>query len=160
MPANQPIIHLIGGCNGAGKTTFAREYLPKEVHCLSFLNADEIARGLSPFDPVAVAVKAARTLLSEIQELIWKRVTFALESTLGGKTYAHLLSHAIEQGYRIHLQYLWLPSARIAIARVRQRVKKGGHGCSFSQYQAALPSQPQQPYSTLCTYCRLMGCLG
>jgi predicted ABC-type ATPase len=127
MPASQPIIHLIGGCNGDGKTTFAREYLPKEVHCLRFLNADEIARGLSPFDPVAVAVKAARTLLSEIHELIGKRVTFALESTLGGKNYAHILSHAREQGYRIHIHYLWLPSARIAIARVRQRVKKGGH---------------------------------
>jgi len=127
MSMDQPIIYLIGGCNGAGKTTFAREYLPKEVQCLRFLNADEIARGLSPFDPVAAGIKASRLLLSEIQECVEGRETFALESTLSGKTYARLLAAAKEQGYRIHLHYLWLPSPTIAIARVRQRVKKGGH---------------------------------
>jgi len=127
MSMDQPIIYLIGGCNGAGETTFAREYLPKEVQCLRFLNADEIARGLSPFDPVAAGIKASRLLLSEIQDFVEGRETFALESTLSGKTYARFLAAAKEQGYRIHLHYLWLPSPTIAIARVRQRVKKGGH---------------------------------
>jgi predicted ABC-type ATPase len=127
MQASQPTIYLIGGCNGAGKTTFAREYLPKEVHCLRFLNADEIARGLSPFDPIAAGIKASRMLLSEIHDFVDDRATFALESTLSGKTYARLLAEAKQRGYRIHLHYLWLPSPKIAIARVRERVRKGGH---------------------------------
>ena len=68
MPAPKPTIYVIGGCNGAGKTTFAREFLPKEVKCLRFLNADEIARGLSPLAPGAAAVKAARLLLAELRQ--------------------------------------------------------------------------------------------
>ena len=73
MPAPTPTIYLIGGCNGAGKTTFAREFLPKEVKCLRFLNADEIARGLSPLAPAAAAVKAARLLLEEFRTCVRKR---------------------------------------------------------------------------------------
>src|ERR1700731_3949124 len=108
MPASKPIIYVIGGCNGAGKTTFAREFLPKEVKCLRFFNADEIARGLSPFDPAAAAVKAGRLLLSEIHDSISKAETFALETTLSGRTYVRLFREAIEAGYEIELHYLWL----------------------------------------------------
>jgi predicted ABC-type ATPase len=127
MPAQPPTIYLIAGCNGAGKTTFAREFLPKEVKCLRFLNADEIARGLSPFDPGASAVKAARLLLSEFRASLQCRETFALETTLSGRTYVAMLRQAKALGFRIHLHYLWLPNPRMAVARVRQRVKKGGH---------------------------------
>jgi len=123
----KPTIYLIAGCNGAGKTTFAREFLPKEVKCLRFLNADEIARGLSPFNPSAEALKAGRILLSEIRNCLAKRQTFGLESTLSGKTYILHLQEAKRLGYRIHLHYLWLPNPTLAIARVRERVKKGGH---------------------------------
>jgi len=94
MPTNEPTIYLIAGCNGAGKTTFATEFLPKEVKCLRFLNADEIARGLSPLDPSASAVKAGRLLLAEIRDSLARRETFALESTLSGKTYIRLLQRA------------------------------------------------------------------
>jgi predicted ABC-type ATPase len=87
MPA-KPTIYLIGGCNGAGKTTFALEFLPREVKCLRFLNADEIARGLSPLKPSAAAIKAARLLLDELHDSIAKKVTFALESTLK-RTHLH-----------------------------------------------------------------------
>lgn len=122
-----PTIYLIAGCNGAGKTTFAKEFLPHEVKCLRFYNADELARGLSPLDPQAAAMKAGRLLLSEIRESIRGKKTFALESTLSGKTYVRLLRGAKTRGFRIYLHYLWLPTPAIAVARVRERVKKGGH---------------------------------
>jgi predicted ABC-type ATPase len=127
MPANPPTIYLIAGCNGAGKTTFAKEFLPKEVKCLRFLNADEIARGLSPLKPSAGAVRAARLLLTQIDEYLRRRETFALESTLSGKTYSRRFVRARELGYEIELHYLWLSSPAQAIARVRQRVQQGGH---------------------------------
>lgn len=127
MPAKSPVIYLIGGCNGAGKTTFAREFLPKEVKCLRFLNADEIARGLSPFAPSAAAVQAARILLTQIRESLSRKETFALESTLSGRTYAAILREAKKLGYQIQLHYLFLPNPTLAIARVKERVSKGGH---------------------------------
>jgi len=123
----KPTIYLIAGCNGAGKTTFAKEFLPKEVKCLRFLNADEIARGLSPLDPSAGAVKAARLLLREIHEAIRRGKTFGLESTISGLTYVRLLREAQAHGYMVKLFYLWLPSADVAVRRVRERVRKGGH---------------------------------
>lgn len=122
-----PILHLIAGCNGAGKTTFAREFLPREARCLNFLNADLIALGISPLDAKTGAIRAARLLLSEVRELVRRRETFALESTLSGRTYLRLLRDAKQAGYRVHLHYLWLPTVALAIARVRERVKKGGH---------------------------------
>lgn len=127
MPALKPTIYVIGGCNGAGKTTFAREFLPKEVKCLRFLNADEIARGLSPLAPGAAALKAARLLLTELREALPRKESFALESTLSGLTYIRLLRDAKARGYEIELHYLWLSSPSLAIARVHERVRKGGH---------------------------------
>lgn len=127
MPAKQPTIYVIAGCNGAGKTTFAKEFLPKEVKCLRFFNADEIARGLSPFDPRASAIKAARLLLEEVHEAIARKQTFALETTLSGKTYIRVFQQARQNGFEIELHYVWLSSPAQAIARVQERVKKGGH---------------------------------
>ena len=127
MPTPPPTIYVIAGCNGAGKTTFAKEFLPKEVKCLRFLNADEIARGLSPFKPSATAILAARLLLTQVDECLRRRETFALESTLSGKTYIRLFQRARRLGYEIELHYLWLSSPAQAIARVRQRVQQGGH---------------------------------
>jgi predicted ABC-type ATPase len=128
MPAKPPTIYVIAGCNGAGKTTFAREFLPKEVKCLRFFNADEIARGLSPLKPSAGAIRAGRLLLEQVDECLRRRETFALESTLSGKTYIRLFQRALRSGYEIELHYLWLSSPAQAVARVRQRVKLGGHG--------------------------------
>lgn len=127
MRVTPPTIYLIAGCNGAGKTTFAKEFLPKEVKCLRFLNADEIARGLSPLKPSAGAVQAARLLLKQVDECLRRRETFALESTLSGRTYIRLFRRARQLGYEIELHYLWLSSPAQAIARVRQRVQQGGH---------------------------------
>jgi predicted ABC-type ATPase len=122
-----PTIYLIAGCNGAGKTTFAREFLPKEVKCLRFFNADEIARGLSPLKPSAGAVQAARLLLQQIEESLRRRETFGLETTLSGLTYVQLLRRAKRRDYVVKLFYLWLPDVSTAIRRVRERVRKGGH---------------------------------
>ncbi len=97
------------------------------MKCLRFYNADEIARGLSPLDPSAGAIKAGRLLLNEVRESIDQHETFALESTLSGKTYVRLLREAKDGGFRIYLHYLWLSTPAIAIARVRERVRKGGH---------------------------------
>ncbi len=125
MPA--PTIYLIAGCNGAGKTTFAKEFLPHEVKCLRFYNADEIARGLSPLDPSAGAIKAGRLLSTEVRESIDRHETFALESTLSGKTYVRIFQRALSSGYDLELHYLWLSRVEQAIARVRRRVRMGGH---------------------------------
>jgi len=122
-----PELLLMGGPNGAGKTTFARELLTHELKGLRFLNNDEIARGLSPFDPSSVTRRAARILLGEFDDLVARGSDFALESTLSGRTHAGLLRRAHEAGYRITLRFLWIPSAKISLARVRQRVKMGGH---------------------------------
>ena len=127
MPKQPPTIYLIAGCNGSGKTTFAREFLPNEVKCLRFLNADEMARGISPLKPSAGAVQAARLLLAQIDKCFSTRETFALESTLSGKTYIRLFKQARKIGFEIELHYLWLSSPAQAIARVRQRVQQGGH---------------------------------
>src|SRR3954470_11650323 len=110
MPSAKPTIYLIAGCNGAGKTTFAKEFLPK-IGVVRFLNADEIARGLSPLRPEIVAFKAGRLLLSELREQIARGETFALESTLSGRTYVNLFKKAKKLGhYRIELHFVWIPN--------------------------------------------------
>ena len=97
----QPILYLIAGCNGAGKTTFAKQFLPHEVKCLNFLNADLIAQGLSPLNPPAASLKAGRLLLEEFRRFVLRRETFALESTLSGKTYINLLKLAKRRGFQV-----------------------------------------------------------
>lgn len=125
--ANSPTIYLFGGSNGAGKTTFDRAFLPSVLPGGRFLNADEIARGLSPFAVEAVAFKAGRLLLAEVEECIAARKSFGLESTPSGKTYVRMLQKARAEGYRVELHYVWLRSAALAVKRVRLRVRHGGH---------------------------------
>ena len=127
MATKPPTIYVIAGCNGAGKTTFAKQFLPHEVKCLRFLNADEIARGLSPFKPSMSAVQAGRLLLTQIEDCLRQRETFAVETTLSGKTYIRLFRRARELGYEIELHYLWLAKPSQAVDRVRRRVSMGGH---------------------------------
>jgi predicted ABC-type ATPase len=127
MSSAPPTIYLIAGCNGAGKTTFAKEFLLKEVNCANFLNADYLALGLSPLSPELAMMKAGRLLLTEFRELVKRKETFALESTLSGKTYLRLLQKAKQNGFALHIHFLWLPSPVTAIGRVRERVRKGGH---------------------------------
>lgn len=120
-------IFVIGGPNGAGKTTTANELLPTGVKLNEFLNADEIARGLSPFDPDSTAVAAGRIMIERIAELVAAGKSFAFETTCAGHRQAKLLRSCRDAGYRIMFTYLWLPSPEFAVARVAKRVAAGGH---------------------------------
>ena len=122
-----PTVYVIAGPNGAGKTTFAAEFLPGFVDCRQFVNADLIAAGLSPFAPETQNVKAGRPLLERIRELAVAREDFGFETTLSGRTHAHLLGKLKQDGYRVVLFFLWIPSAEMAVYRVANRVHQGGH---------------------------------
>ena len=124
---SSPIIYLIAGPNGVGKTTFAREFLPKEVNCLRFMNADEVARGLSPFAPDAAALRAGRVLMGEIRAALRSRDTFGWESTLSGRGHASKLREARKNGFEVELHFLSVPSPSVCVERVARRVREGGH---------------------------------
>jgi predicted ABC-type ATPase len=114
-------IIIIAGPNGAGKTTFAREFLPNEAGCPLFVNADLIADGLSPFDPSAVAVRAGRMMLKEIDRHAHSGESFSFETTLSGRRYAQLIPHWQRSGYRVHLVFLQLRNELLAVERVAAR---------------------------------------
>jgi predicted ABC-type ATPase len=118
---------IIAGPNGAGKTTFARTFLPGEAQCPRFINADLIAAGLSPFAPEAAAIKAGRLMLQEIAECVRREESFAFESTLSGLNYVAHVARWRMLGYHVSLFFLSLPNPEVAIARVAERVRQGGH---------------------------------
>lgn len=123
----QPNLYIIAGPNGAGKTTASYNLLPEILHCTNFVNADEIARGLSPFAPETVAIQAGRIMLERIEELLPQRVDFAIETTLATRSYVQLVRRAQALGYKAHLIFFFLENEEQAIQRVAQRVSNGGH---------------------------------
>ena len=124
----QPTILIIAGPNGAGKTTFAMEFLANEGRdSPTFVNADLIAAGLNPLQPESEAVAAGRMMLNMLRDYVGQGRSFAFETTLSGRTYARMIPQWQEQGYRVRLFFLRLPSPDIAIERVRQRTMDGGH---------------------------------
>lgn len=125
--SGKPQVFVIAGPNGAGKTTFAREFLPNEASCPQFVNADLIAVGLSPFDPDRAAQAAGRIMLAQIAAHVRRQDSFAFETTLSGRVYACRIPQWRAQGYEVNLWFLSLPDPETAIARVRQRVREGGH---------------------------------
>ena len=120
-------LYIIAGCNGAGKTTASFTILPELLNCREFINADEIARGLSPFQPEQVAVEAGRIMLHRVDELLERGVDFALETTLSTRSYTGRIKEAQRNGYFVTLLFFWLESAEMAIDRVGIRVSEGGH---------------------------------
>jgi predicted ABC-type ATPase len=120
-------IIVLGGPNGAGKTTAAKLLRPEKLGIVEFVNADEIARGLSPFDPDGAAVAAGRVMLQRMKELRQRGQSFAFETTCAGRTHIRFLKDCKTDGWRINLLFLWLPSPEAAIARVNRRIREGGH---------------------------------
>ncbi len=120
-------VFVIGGPNGAGKTTAAGVLIPGHLGIREFVNADEIARGISPFNPEGSAIAAGKLMLQRIGELMRRGESFAIETTCAGRSHVRLLSECRDHGYRLTLIFLWLPSAEHALARVARRVREGGH---------------------------------
>ena len=120
-------LYIIGGCNGAGKTTASFNILPELLHCKEFVNADEIARGISPFQPEKVAIEAGRIMLQRIEELISSTVDFSFETTLSTRSFVRTIERARSKGYYVTLIFFWLESIELAKDRVSKRVKEGGH---------------------------------
>lgn len=120
-------LYVIAGCNGAGKTTASYTILPEILECKEFVNADEIARGLSPFQPEKAGIQAGRLMLERIKSLIGRGQDFAFETTLSTKSYKNLIQDAKNDNYSITLIFFWLSSQELAVKRVETRVKEGGH---------------------------------
>ena len=122
-----PNLYIIAGCNGAGKTTASFTIFPDILDCKQFVNADNIAYGLSPFDVESVAIEAGKMMLHRIEELLSLGDDFAIETTLATRSYVSLVHRARKLGYKVSLIYIWLNSPKLAIQRVAERVKNGGH---------------------------------
>lgn len=123
----EKVLYIIAGCNGAGKTIASFTILPGIINCNEYVNADEIAKGLSPFQPEKVSIEAGRIMLLRINELIEVGERFAFETTLSTRSYYQKLISAKMKGYEIRLVYFWLNSIDLAIERVGIRVSEGGH---------------------------------
>jgi predicted ABC-type ATPase len=122
-----PVIYIIAGANGAGKTTAAYNLLPEVFDTVEFVNADEIARGLSPFNFEGVTFQAGRIMIERLHQLLKEKRNFAFETTLSGVTYLEFLKLAKLAGYHIIFFFIWLENFRLAKSRVAERVRKGGH---------------------------------
>ncbi|HLH23495.1 MAG TPA: AAA family ATPase [Chloroflexota bacterium] len=125
--ATSPLVVVIAGPNGAGKSTIAPRLLQGALAVTEFVNADTIAQGLSAFRPEMVAVAAGRVMLARLRSLARRRASFAFETTLASRTFAPWLTSLRTSGYRAHLVFLSVASPELAVARVRERVRGGGH---------------------------------
>jgi predicted ABC-type ATPase len=128
MKSSGPSIVLLAGPNGAGKTTSAPALLKGALGVTEYVNADVVAQGLAGFNPQGAAIAAGRVVLKRLDELAEKRISFAFESTLASRSFAPWIGNLVESGYEFHLVFLWLPSADLAVQRVADRVRMGGHG--------------------------------
>ena len=122
-----PRLYIISGCNGAGKTTASYSLLPEMLGCREFVNSDEFAKGLSPFDPSKASIQASKYMIMKVRDLLKKREDFAVETTLATRTLMKTVKMAQDAGYTVTLLYFWLNSPELAIERVRARVEAGGH---------------------------------
>jgi len=145
-----PTCWIIAGPNGAGKTTFAMEYLPKVAGCTNFVNADLIAAGLSPLAPERELVAASRIFLSEIEAHIAAKEDFAFETTLSGRSYLRLIKRLCNEGWRVELVYLALPSVEMSRLRVAERVAHGGHNIPVRDIERRFPRSLNNLFDLFC----------
>ena len=124
---SMPKLYIVSGCNGSGKTTASYTLLPEMLECTQFVNSDEFAKGLSPYQPEKVPLQASRYMLMKIKYLFRKRKDFGIETTLATRTLLKMVRKAQEEGYFVTVIYFWLESPEKAMERVRARVAKGGH---------------------------------
>lgn len=122
-----PRLYIISGCNGAGKTTASYTLLPEMLECREFVNSDEFAKTLSPFDPSAASISASRYMLLKIKYLLSRNLDFSIETTLATRSLVNIIRQAKAQGYHITVLYFWLNSPDLAVKRVKDRVAAGGH---------------------------------
>ena len=120
-------LYIIAGCNGAGKTTASFTILPDILNCYEFVNADEIADGLSPFQPEKAAIEAGKIMLGRIKYLLKENTNFAFETTLATRTHKNTILKAQTAGYNVTLLFFWLQTVELAKKRVQKRVSEGGH---------------------------------
>lgn len=120
-------MYVICGCNGAGKTTASYTILPETLQCAEFVNADEIAKGLSPFNPESVTIAAGRLMMARVRKLLSMNEDFALETTLATRAVQKIITDAKSRNYKVSLLYFWLNSPELALMRVAERVRNGGH---------------------------------
>lgn len=125
--ASENNMYIISGCNGSGKTTASYTLLPELLNCSQFINSDEFAKSLSPFDPAAASVTASRYLVMKFNYLVNRKADFGVETTLATRTLLNMIKNAQAEGYKVTVLYLWLNDVKIAINRVRHRVDNGGH---------------------------------
>ena len=152
---NRLHLYIIAGCNGAGKTTASFTVLPEMLNCREFVNADEIAKGLSPFTPEGVAIQAGRLMIDRVLHLLKEGETFAFETTLATRSYVNLIQRAQKRGYFVTLLFFSLSTPEQAIARVAKRVSLGGHNIPTDvitrRYDAGLQNFFQL-YTPICDY--------
>lgn len=122
-----PRLYILSGCNGSGKTTASYTLLPEMLECSQFVNSDEFAKSLSPFNPSEASVVASRYMLMKIEYLLERREDFSIETTLATRSLVGIINTAKEAGYSVTLLYFWLNSPDLAIQRVKNRVLTGGH---------------------------------
>lgn len=122
-----PRMYIISGCNGSGKTTCSYSLLPELLECRQFVNSDEFAKALSPFNPGAASIKAGRLMMRKVIYLMERSQTFSIETTLATRALVKIVQRAQARGYEVTILYFWLSSPQKAIERVRSRVKAGGH---------------------------------
>lgn len=150
-----PKMYIIAGCNGAGKTTASYTVLPEVLGIKEFVNADEIAKGLSPFNPEHVSIEAGRLMLKRINALLALKADFAFETTLSTRSYVQLIQEAHRLGYFVTLLYFWLPTPEQAIQRVAKRVSLGGHNIPTNticrRYESSMRNLTKL-YMPICDY--------
>lgn len=149
-------LYIISGCNGAGKTTASYTVLPEILLCKEFVNADEIAKGLSPFNPESMAIEAGRLMLKRIDELLAARISFSIETTLATRSYTRLITRAQNAGYKVSLIYFLAEFSGISSQPCITTGQRRRAQCAYRYNLPPLSGRHKQPVPNICVTCRLL----